>query len=148
MLCSIASSKPEAIRPAAIAITLIPAKAVKDVIIRPNVALAGDATLTETGFSGSDSDYGPVNPAVTTYFNGTQTTSLVEYLVNGDNKTPGAGGTLNRYLFVGVLASSIDLSQVKEGTVWISVETSDTSEMSESCTVYEWNNTKFTLSVE
>ena len=111
-------------------------------------SLAGDATLTETGFGGSDSDYGPVNPAVTTYFNGTQTTSLVEYLVNGDNKTPGAGGTLNRYLFVGVLANSIDLSQVKEGTVWISVETSDTSEMSESCTVYEWNNTKFTLSVE
>ena len=90
-------------------------------------SLAGDATLTETGFGGSDSDYGPTSPAVTTYFNGTQTTSLVEYLVNGENKTPGAGGTFNRYLFVGELANSIDLSQVKEGTVWISVETSDTS---------------------
>ena len=111
-------------------------------------ALAGEATLTETGFDWAENDYGPTSPAVTTYFNGTQTTSLVEYLVNGENKTPGSGGTYNRYLFVGELANSVDLSKVKEGTVWISVETSDTSEMSESCTVYEWNNTKFTLSIE
>ena len=113
-----------------------------------NVALAGEATLTETGFGGSNSDYGPVSPAVTTYFNGTQTTSLVEYLVNGENKTPGSGGTFNRYLFVGALANSIDLSKVESGTVWISVETSNTSEMSGLCSVYTWNDTKFTLSIE
>ena len=113
-----------------------------------NISEAGEATLKEMGFDGSNTDYGPSNPAVTTYFNGTKTTNLVLYLVNNVNRLPGTGGIFNRYLFVGNLATSVDLTDVKDKIAWINVDTSNSSVLASSCTVYGWNNTKFGLSIQ
>ena len=121
-----------------------------------NSALAGTSNLTETGFNGvanmsSLSTY-KTNPAVTTTLNGTQTSNLVLYLVNKDTKTPGLGGTINSYLFLGDLASSISLDSTKEGTLWVDVDSSEALEVNNgkigTCNTMNWQNTKFGLSVE
>tara|TARA_B100000963_G_scaffold359598_1_gene387355 strand:- start:922 stop:1230 length:309 start_codon:yes stop_codon:yes gene_type:complete len=92
------------------------------------------------------------NPAVTTTLNGTQTSNLVLYLVNKDTKTPGLGGTINSYLFLGDLASSISLDSTKEGTLWVDVDSSEALEVNNgkigTCNTMNWQNTKFGLSVE
>ncbi len=122
-----------------------------------NSALAGTANLTETGFNGaydlnSTSTYASTNPAVTTTLNGVQTTDLALYLVNKDTKTPGLGGTINGYLFLGSLASEINLDSAKEGTLWVDVDSSEAVEVNNgkvgTCNTMNWQNTKFGLSVE
>ena len=121
-----------------------------------NSALAGTANLTETGFSGvadmSNLNSYKTNPAVTTTLNGTQTSNLDLYLVNKDTKTPGLGGTINSYLFLGDLANSIDLDSTKEGTLWVDVDSSEAIEVNNgkigTCNTMNWQNTKFGLSVE
>lgn len=113
-----------------------------------NISEAGEATLKEMGFDGSNSNYGPSTPAVTTSFNGTKTTSLDLYLVNDVNTFPGTGGVFNRYLFVGNLTTSVDLTDVKDKVAWVNVDTTNSSVLTGSCTVYGWNNTKFGLSIQ
>jgi len=123
-----------------------------------NSALAGTANLTETGFSMQDADMNVLNsykttPAVTTSLNGTATSNLVLYLVNKDTKTPGLGGTINGYLFLGDLANSINLDSSKEGTLWLEVDSSkaleaDNASDGTECDNMNWQNTKFGLSVE
>ena len=118
-----------------------------------NSALAGTANLTETGFSGvadmSNLNSYKTNPAVTTTLNGTQTSNLDLYLVNKDTKTPGLGGTINSYLFLGDLANSIDLDSTKEGTLWVDVDSSEAIEVNNgqigTCDTMNWQNTKFGL---
>ena len=122
-----------------------------------NSALAGTANMTEIGFRGVAADMSNLNsyktnPAVTTTLNGTQTTNLDLYLVNKDTKTPGLGGTINSYLFLGDLANSIDLDSTKEGTLWVDVDSSEAIEVNNgkigTCNEMNWENTKFGLSVE
>ena len=121
-----------------------------------NSALAGTANLTETGFSGvadmSSLDTYKTNPAVTTTLNGTQTSNLDLYLVNKDTKTPGLGGTINAYLFLGDLATPINLDASKTGTLWFDVDSSEAIEVNNgelgTCNTMNWQNTKFGLSVE
>ena len=122
-----------------------------------NSTLAGTANLTETGFGNQDANMSVLNsysgnPAVTTSLNGTATSNLVLYLVNKETKTPGLGGTINGYLFLGDLASSINLDDSKEGTLWVEVDSSDSLEAENvskgGCDNMNWQNTKFVLSVE
>lgn len=122
-----------------------------------NSALAGTANITETGFGMNeydkdDSDSYTTIPAVTTSINGTATSNLILYLVNKDTKTPGLGGTINAYLFVGDLETSINLDSSKSGTLWIDVDASQAMELDNGnngdCDNMSWQNTKFGLSVE
>ena len=122
-----------------------------------NSTLAGTANLTETGFGIQDANMGVLNsyrgiPAVTSSLNGTATSNLVLYLVNKETKTPGLGGTINGYLFLGDLASSINLDNSKEGTLWVEVDSSNSLEADNAstgvCDNMNWQNTKFGLSVE
>ena len=123
-----------------------------------NSVLAGTANLTETGFGMQDANMNVLNsyktdPAVTTSLNGASTSNLVLYLVNKDTKTPGLGGTINGYLFLGDLASSISLDSSKEGTLWVEVDSSEAMEADNAsegaeCDNMNWQNTKFGLSVE
>ena len=79
--------------------------------------------------------------------NGTQTTNSIK-----DTKTPGLGGTINSYLFLGDLANSIDLDSTKEGTLWVDVDSSEAIEVNNgqigTCNEMNWENTKFGLSIE
>ena len=91
-------------------------------------------------------------PAVTTSLNGTATSNLLLYLVNKDTKTPGLGGTINGYLFLGDLANSINLDSSKEGTLWLEVDSSkaleaDNASDGTECDNMNWQNTKFGLSI-
>ena len=121
-----------------------------------NAALAGTANLTENGFDGvadmNNLDTYKTTPAVTTTVNGTQTSTLVSYLVNKDTKTPGLGGTINAYLFLGDLATSISLDNTKTGTLWFDIDSSEALEVNNgergTCNTMNWQNTKFGLSVE
>ena len=123
-----------------------------------NSTLAGTANLTETGFGIQDANMNVLNsyktdPAVTTSLNGASTSNIVLYLVNKDTKTPGLGGTINGYLFLGDLASSISLDSSKEGTLWVEVDSSEAMEADNAsagaeCDNMNWQNTKFGLSVE
>ena len=122
-----------------------------------NSTLAGTNNLTETGFNGvadmdNTSTYASTNPAVTTTLNGIQTTNLALYLVNKDTKTPGLGGTINGYLFLGNLANEISLDSTKEGTLWVDIDSSEAIEVNNGkvggCNTMNWQNTKFGLSVE
>ena len=98
------------------------------------------------------STYASTNPAVTTTLNGIQTTNLALYLVNKDTKTPGLGGTINGYLFLGNLANEISLDSTKEGTLWVDIDSSEAIEVNNGkvggCNTMNWQNTKFGLSVE
>ena len=120
-------------------------------------AIVGTANLTETGFNGvydlgDTSTYSSLNPAVTTTLNGDQTLDLALYLVNKDTKTPGLGGTINGYLFLGNLATEIDLDSSKVGTLWVDVDASEALEVNNgkigTCNTMNWQNTKFGLLVE
>ena len=55
---------------------------------------------------------------------------------------------INRYLFVCDLATPVNLSDVKDKVAWVNVDTTDSSVLTGSCTVYGWNNTKFSLSIQ
>ena len=122
-----------------------------------NSNLAGIANLTETGFGIQDANQNipstyTTTPAVTTTLNGTQTANLKLYLVNKDTKTPGIGGTINALLFLGDLASEINLDSSKAGTLWVDVDSSEAMEVDNGnngdCDNMNWQNTKFGLSVE
>ena len=118
-----------------------------------NTSLAGIANATETGFGGADASVGSLDsrkttPAVTSSVNGEAVNNLTLYLVNGTTRNPGEGGPYNRYLYLGDMQSSIDLSVTKQGTLWIDADTSESVELNTNCTNANWVNTKFGLSIE
>ena len=118
-----------------------------------NASLSGTAIVTETGFGGSDANSSfsstyTVSPAVSSSVNGEAVENLTLYLVNETNKNPGEGGPYNRYLYLGDLQTSINLSITKKGTLWIDTDTSESVSINSGCTSFNWENTKFGLSIE
>ena len=118
-----------------------------------NASLSGTAIVTETGFGGNDANSSilssyKANPAVSSSVNGEAVENLTLYLVNETNKNPGEGGPYNRYLYLGDLQTSINLSITKKGTLWIDTDTSESVSINSGCTSFNWENTKFGLSIE
>ena len=87
-------------------------------------------------------------PAVSSSVNGEAVNNLTIYLVNGTTRNPGEGGPYDRYLYLGDLQTSINLTTTKKGTLWIDTDTSESISINTLCTDFNWGNTKFGLSVE
>jgi len=119
-------------------------------VVQTGNAGAGEATITENGFnSGGVYDLGPVTPAVSAAVNGTATSTLAQYLVSSSNPVPGGGGTVNRFLFIGGLANSINLdASTTTKTVGITIDTSQSGRITGNCAVYRFSLTKFALTIK
>ena len=118
-----------------------------------NASLSGTAIVTEIGFGGTNATSSSLSsykttPAVSSSVNGEAVNNLTLYLVNGTTRNPGEGGPYNRYLYLGNLQTSIDLSTTKKGTLWIDTDTSQSVSINTGCSSFNWENTKFGLSVE
>lgn len=118
-----------------------------------NASLSGTAIVTETGFGDTNATTSSLSsyktkPAVSSSVNGESVNNLTLYLVNGTTRNPGEGGPYNRYLYLGDLQTSINLSTTKKGTLWIDTDTSESVSINTGCTSFNWENTKFGLSVE
>ena len=113
-----------------------------------NASEAGEGTFIETHF-GSKESLGPVTTDTSVEVNGQAVSNLKIALVNSDNPVVGGGATsatVNRRLYYGPLATSIDTSSKESGTVWITIDPSSSFE--DSCTNFDEDYGKVMLSVE
>ena len=72
------------------------------------------ATMTETGLSGSDDNYGPVTPAVTATVNGSSTSNMKLVFINDNNVSI---KPYTKYLHYANLSAPITIQDKKEGTL-------------------------------
>jgi hypothetical protein len=114
-------------------------------IVTNNAALSGLATTTESSFGGS---LGPGTPSVTSAVNGSAVTNLESYLVSSSNPTPGGGGSINRFLFIGTIGNPVTITDQSTGTVTYIIDTSRALETSGGCTRVSYSNTGFNISIE
>jgi hypothetical protein len=115
-------------------------------IVTNNAALSGEATTTETSFGFGF--LGPGTPAVASSVNGTAVNNLRSYLVSSTNPIPGGGGAIDRFLFIGTLASPVTITDSNSGTINYTVNTSRALETSGGCASVSYSNTTFNISIE
>ena len=112
--------------------------------------VSNPASITETGLSGSDNNYGPVTPAVTASVNGTSTSGMKLVLVNDNNVS---SKPYTKYLHYANLTSSVTIQDKKEGTLILTYNTDQAMGFEQSgggagCDNYYWDTIGVNLSIE
>jgi len=87
--------------------------------------VSNPASFTETGFSGSDDNYGPVTPAVTATVNGSSTSGMKLVLVNDNNIS---SKPYSKFLHYANLSSPITIKDKKEGIIFLTEKAEDFKE--------------------
>ena len=108
------------------------------------------ASFIETGFNGSDDNYGPVTPVVTATVNGSSTSNMNLVLVN-DNNVPSK--PYSKYLHYANLTSPVVIQDKKEGTLILTYNTDEAMGFSSAgggagCGDYYWDTVGINLSIE
>ena len=108
------------------------------------------ASITETGFSGSNDNYGPVTPVVTASVNGSATSGMKLVLVNDNNVS---SKPYTKYLHYANLSTSITVQDKKEGTLILTYNTDEAMGFRASgggsgCDNYFWDTLGINLSVD
>jgi hypothetical protein len=117
-------------------------------VVTNNAALSGMATITENEFGIDGNAFGPANAAVTATVNGIAATTLTVSLVSSSNLTPGGGGTVNRWMFLGTLADPVEITSNNSGTIIYTIDTSESMQIINTCSSVDFVNTKFNISIE
>ena len=112
--------------------------------------VSNPASITETGLSGSDDNYGPVTPAVTATVNGSSTSGMKLVLVNDNNIS---SKPYTKYLHYATLNSPITIEDKKEGTLILTYNTDkamgfEASGGGAGCEDYYWDTIGVNLSIE
>ncbi len=112
--------------------------------------VSNPASFTETGFAGSDDNYGPVTPVVTASVNGSSTSNMKLVLVNDNNVS---SKPYTKYLHYANLSTSITVQDKKEGTLILSYNTDEAmgfiaSGGGSGCDNYFWDTLGINLSVD
>ena len=117
--------------------------------VTTNAALAGEATIVETSL-GDSRPRGPFTTDVIGEVNGQGIKNFTIALVSSSNPVVNGGGDIDRRLFYGTLATPIDTTTKKEGTLWMTID--PTNVFLDSCSMYdeagESGGIRFGLSVE
>ena len=108
------------------------------------------STFIETGFSGSDDNYGPVTPAVTASVNGNATTNMKLVLINDANLSV---KPYTKYLHYSNLSTSITIQEKKEGTLILTYNTDKAMSFQGTgagpgCDHFVWDQIGVNLSIE
>ena len=112
--------------------------------------VSNPASITETGLSGSDNNYGPVTPAVTASVNGSSTSGMKLVLVNDNNVS---SKPYTKYLHYSNLSSSVTIQDKKEGTLILTYNTNEAMGFRATgggagCDNYVWDTIGVNLSIE
>ena len=112
--------------------------------------VSNPASITETGFRGSDNFYGPVTPVVTASVNGSSTSGMKLVLVNNNNMSI---KPYTKYLHHANLSKSITIQNKKEGTLILTYNTDKAMGFRASgggpgCDNYFWDQIQVNLSLE
>ena len=112
--------------------------------------VSNPASMTETGFGGSNDNYGPVTPAVTASVNGSATTGMKLVLVNDNNAS---SKPYTKFLHYANLSSSVNIQEKKEGTLILTYNTDEAMGFRASgggagCDNYFWDTIGINLSIE
>ena len=112
--------------------------------------VSNPASITETGLSGSDDNYGPTTPAVTASVNGSSTSGMKLVLVNDNNVS---SKPYTKYLHYANLSAPITIEDKKEGTLILTYNTDkamgfEASGGGAGCDNYYWDTIGVNLSIE
>ena len=112
--------------------------------------VSNPASITETGLSGSDDNYGPVTPAVTASVNGSSTSGMKLVLVNDNNIS---SKPYTKYLHYATLGSPITIEDKKEGTLILTYNTDNAMGFEArgggaGCEDYYWDTIGVNLSIQ
>ena len=112
--------------------------------------VSNPASITETGFSGSDDNYGPVTPVVTASVNGSATSGMKLVLVNDNNVS---SKPYTKYLHYATLSSPITIADKKEGTLILTYNTDkamgfEANGGGAGCEDYYWDTIGVNLSIQ
>ena len=112
--------------------------------------VSNPASITETGLSGSDDNFGPVTPAVTASVNGSSTSAMKLVLVNDNNIS---NKPYTKYLHYATLSSPITIQDKKEGTLILTYNTNEAMGFEANggaigCEDYYWDTIGINLSIE
>tara|TARA_B100000886_G_C20404694_1_gene484187 strand:+ start:512 stop:1696 length:1185 start_codon:yes stop_codon:yes gene_type:complete len=112
------------------------------------------ASITETGFSGSDDNYGPVTPIVTATVNGMPTSGMKLLLINDENISI---KPYSKYLHYANLTTSVTIQDKKGGTLILTYNTdeamgfrgnySSSNPTGEGCENFYWDKLGLNLSI-
>ena len=117
--------------------------------------VSNPATMTETGLSGSDDNYGPVTPAVTATVNGSSTSNMKLVFVNDNNVSI---KPYTKYLHYADLSAPIIIQDRKEGTLILTYNVdeamgfrgtcSSSNPFCTGCENFFWDSVGVNLSIE
>ena len=108
------------------------------------------STFIETGFGGSDDNFGPVTPVVTANVNGNATTGMKLVLVNDDNLSV---KPYTKYLHYSNLSTAVTIQEKKEGTLILTYNTDKAMSFKGTgggpgCDHFQWDEIGINLSIE
>jgi len=113
-------------------------------------SVSNPASITETGFAGSNDNYGPVTPAVTASVNGSSTSGMKLVLINDNNVS---SKPYTKYLHYATLGSPITIEDKKEGTLILTYNTDEAMGFEATgggagCDNFYWDTIGVNLSIE
>ena len=108
------------------------------------------ASFTETGLGGSDDNYGPGTPVVTTAVNGSSTSGMKLFLVNDNNVS---SKPYSKYLHYANLSTPVVIQDKKEGTLILTYNVNgamgfESSSGGLGCDNFYWDQIRINLSIE